>query len=807
LANTKKKRTQPVSLPMLPLRGLMVFPHMVLHFDVGRKKSVAALEQAMLGDQRIFLVAQREVEVDDPGVDDIYHVGTIAQIKQVLKLPGDNIRVLVEGKSRAILRAVTQEEPYFEGALDELIPAAVPVSIETDALLRTAHTYFEEYCRMSGRISGETMQSVLEIENPGQLADVIAANVLQKVDDRQQVLEEFDDLARLETVCAIMVRETELAGVEKKVQARVRKQIEQNQKDYYLREQIKAIQTELGDRDATDVEDLRERLQKTPMNDEAREKASRELERLSRMAPGSPEIGVSRTYVEWLLDLPWGKLTPDNLDLKRARRVLGEDHYGLDEVKERVIEYLAVCRIKNNMKGPVLCFVGPPGVGKTSIAKSIARALGRRFVQMSLGGVRDEAEIRGHRRTYIGAIPGRIISSIKQAGTMNPVFLFDEIDKMASDVRGDPASAMLEVLDSAQNNAFRDHYLECPFDLSGVMFITTANSVDTIPRPLLDRMELIEVSGYTEDEKLNIAKRHLLPGQIADHGLAARSVRVSDKVMRGLIQGYTREAGVRTLQRTIGKVVRKSAVQMIDEGVENVTVTAERMTEFLGAPRYHYEKAGKKPEVGVVNGLAYTVVGGDTLQIETTTMPGTGALELTGSLGDVMKESARAAKSYVRAHAVELGIDPEFYKTLDIHIHVPEGAVPKDGPSAGVTMTTALVSALTGIAVRQNVAMTGEITLRGRVLPIGGLKEKLLAAHRAGIDTVLIPKENVKDLEQVPENVRGAMTILPVEDVREVIMQALCERPKARPAAPKEEKPLEAQIVPGAQQSAAGLRA
>ena len=795
---------------MLPLRGLMVFPHMVLHFDVGRKKSVAALEQAMLDDQRIFLVAQREVDVDDPGVDDIYHVGTIAQIKQVLKLPGDNIRVLVEGRSRAILRAVTQEEPYFEGALDELLPAAVPVSIETDALLRSAHTYFEEYCKMSGRISGETMQSVLEIEDPGQLADVIAANVLQKVDDRQQVLEEFDDLTRLESVCAILVRETELAGVEKKVQARVRKQIEQNQKDYYLREQIKAIQTELGDRDATDVEDLRERLQKTPMNDEAREKAARELERLSRMAPGSPEIGVSRTYIEWLLDLPWGKMTPDNLDLKRARRVLGEDHYGLDEVKERVIEYLAVCRIKNNMKGPILCFVGPPGVGKTSIAKSIARALGRKFVQMSLGGVRDEAEIRGHRRTYIGAIPGRIVSSIKQAGTMNPVFLFDEIDKMASDVRGDPASAMLEVLDSAQNNAFRDHYLEAPFDLSGVMFITTANSVDTIPRPLLDRMELIEVSGYTEDEKLNIAKRHLLPGQIAEHGLAARAVRMSDKVLRSLIQGYTREAGVRTLQRTIGKVVRKSAVEMLDEGVETVTVTAEKLEKYLGAPRYHYEKAGKKPEVGVVNGLAYTVVGGDTLQIETTTMPGTGALELTGSLGDVMKESARAAKSYVRAHAVELGIDPEFYKKLDIHIHVPEGAVPKDGPSAGVTMTTALVSALTGIPVRQNVAMTGEITLRGRVLPIGGLKEKLLAAHRAGIDTVLIPKENVKDLEQVPENVRSAIRLIPVEDVREVLLQALCEPPRPRSVAAiaKEDSPLAAQsVVPGAAESAAGLRA
>ncbi|MBQ4608325.1 MAG: endopeptidase La [Clostridia bacterium] len=790
---------------MLPLRGLMVFPHMVLHFDVGRKKSIAALEQAMLGDQKIFLVAQRDIEVDDPGVDDIYHVGTIAAVKQVIKLPGDNIRVLVEGKNRAILRAVTQEEPYFTAALDMLIPEGTPVSMETDALLRTAHTYFEDYCRTSGRISPETMQSVLDVEDPGQLADVIAANVLQKLDDRQQMLEELDDLSRLESICAMLVRETELAGVEKKVQARVRKQIEQNQKDYFLREQIKAIQTELGDKDATDVEDLRERLEKTPMNDEAKEKAQRELERLSRMAPGSPEIGVSRTYVEWLLDLPWGKTTPDNLDLRRARRILAEDHYGLEEVKERVVEYLAVCRIKNNMKGPVLCFVGPPGVGKTSIAKSIARALGRKFVQMSLGGVRDEAEIRGHRRTYIGAIPGRIISSIKQAGTMNPVFLFDEIDKMASDVRGDPASAMLEVLDAAQNNAFRDHYLECPFDLSGVMFITTANSADTIPRPLLDRMEVIEVSGYTEEEKLNIAKRHLLPGQIREHGLAPKSVRMSERILRNLIQGYTREAGVRRLERTIGKVVRKSAVAMIDEEQEIMTVTQERLEKFLGAPRYRYEKAGKKSEIGVVNGLAYTVVGGDTLQIETTTMPGTGQLELTGSLGDVMKESARAAKSYVRAHAQELGIEPDFYKTLDIHIHVPEGAVPKDGPSAGVTMTTALVSALTGIAVRQNVAMTGEITLRGRVLPIGGLKEKLLAAHRAGIDTVLIPAENVKDLEDVPQNVRDAIAIVTAEDVRTVLETALCEMPSPRPA--QEQKAAQAQVIAPKADNRHGLHA
>ncbi len=804
MAKARKRETRPVSLPLLPLRGLMVFPYMVMHFDVGRKRSIAAIEQAMLSGQRVFLVAQRDMEVDQPGVDDIYHVGTIAAIKQIVKLPGDNLRVLVEGKSRALLRAITQEDPCYIGAIDEVVENEPPASMEADALMRTAQDAFDEFCRMSGRVAPEIIRAVKELDQPGRLADTIAAHALSKVDDRQKILEELDELARLEAVCAALMRETELVGVEKKVQARLHKQIEQNQRDYYLREQIKAIQTELGDKDAADVEDLRERLEKTPMNDEARAKAERETERLSRMTPGNPEIGVSRTYVEWLLDLPWGKLTPDNLDLKRARRILAEDHYGLDEVKERVIEYLAVCRIKQNMKGPVLCFVGPPGVGKTSIAKSIARALGRKFVQMSLGGVRDEAEIRGHRRTYIGAIPGRIISSMKQAGTMNPVFLFDEIDKMASDVRGDPASAMLEVLDSAQNDAFRDHYLECPFDLSGVMFITTANSVDTIPRPLLDRMELIEVSGYTEEEKLNIAKRHLLPAQIAEHGLAPRAVKLSDKVMRQLIQGYTREAGVRKLQRTIGKVVRKSAVQMIDEELESVSVTAEKLESFLGAPRYRYEKAGKKPEVGVVNGLAYTVVGGDTLQIETTTMPGTGQLELTGSLGDVMKESARAAKSWVRAHAAALGIDEEFYKKLDIHIHVPEGAVPKDGPSAGVTMTTALVSALTGIAVRQNVAMTGEITLRGRVLPIGGLKEKLLAAHRAGIDTVCIPKENEKDLAELPENVRSAIAIIPAETVDTVLKTALTQTPRPKPG--RKERMPEVLPVQGAD-NAAGLHA
>ncbi|NLD84294.1 MAG: endopeptidase La, partial [Clostridiales bacterium] len=544
-------------------------------------------------------------------------------------------------------------------------------------------------------------------------------------------------------------------------------------------EQIKAIQEELGDRDETYVDDLRKRLDETPLNDEAREKASRELDRLSRMAPGTPEIGVSRTYVEWILDLPWGKTTTDNLDLKRARRILDEDHYAMEKVKERVIEYLAVRRMKEMntqdgaLKGPILCFVGPPGVGKTSIVKGIARAVGRKFVQMSLGGVRDEAEIRGHRRTYVGAIPGRIIAGMKQAGTMNPVFLFDEIDKMSHDFRGDPASAMLEVLDGEQNSAFRDHYMELPFDLSKVMFITTANTMETIPAPLLDRMEVIEVPSYTEEEKLHIAKRHLLPKQTKEHGLPPKSVKISDAAMRRLIEGYTREAGVRTLSRTIARVVRKAAVEMLEEEKDQVSVTPAVVEKYLGAPRFLREAPEKQPRVGVVNGLAYTTVGGETLAVECAVMPGSGQVQLTGQLGDVMKESARAALSWVRAHSGEFALDPDFHKTLDIHIHVPEGAVPKDGPSAGVTMATALVSALTGRKVRQDVAMTGEITLRGRVLPIGGVKEKLLAAYRAGIQIILLPTENKKDLEDVPPHVLSQFRIVTAESIDDVLKVAL----------------------------------
>ena len=774
----RKKKNPMLHLPLIPLRGLMVFPHMVLHFDVGRARSVAALEQAMMEDQQVFLVAQRDGDVEEPAMEDLCQVGTVAQIRQVLNLPGDTIRVLVEGQKRAILRAITQEEPFWTADVEA--PAQdVPDTPETEAMVRTTHELFEEYARASMRVSGETLRSVSEVDKPDQLADIIAANVLTRVEDRQAILEEIDVERRLETLCGILVRETELAGIEKQVQSRLKKQIDKNQKDYYLREQIKAIQEELGDRDETYVDDLRKKVAETPLNDEAREKANKELDRLTRMAPGTPEIAISRTYVEWILDLPWGKTTTDNLDLKRARRILDEDHYAMEKVKERVIEYLAVRRMKERasadgaLKGPILCFVGPPGVGKTSIVKGIARAVGRKFVQMSLGGVRDEAEIRGHRRTYVGAIPGRIIAGMKQAGTMNPVFLFDEIDKMSHDFRGDPASAMLEVLDGEQNAAFRDHYMELPFDLSKVMFITTANTMDTIPAPLLDRMEVIEVPSYTEEEKLQIAKRHLLPKQTKEHGLPPKSVRVSDAAMKHIIEGYTREAGVRTLSRTIARVVRKAAVEMLDEDKETVSVNPQVVEKYLGAPRFLREAPEKQPQVGVVNGLAYTTVGGETLAVECATMQGTGQVQLTGQLGDVMKESARAALSWVRAHAEEFHLDPDFHKNLDIHIHVPEGAVPKDGPSAGVTMATALVSALTGRKVRQDVAMTGEITLRGRVLPIGGVKEKLLAAYRAGIKVILLPRENQKDLEDVPAHVLEQFQIIPAENIGDVLQTAL----------------------------------
>ena len=743
----------------------MLFPNMVLHFDVGRKKSLAALEQGMMEQQKVFLISQKNDDTEDPGWKDLCKVGTVAEIKQVMNLPGENIRVLVEGAVRGVIQEKLGDEPSMKAVIKVCEDKAVR-SAEAKALLRTAQDLFEEYARTSQRVGQDTVESIHAIEKPGEAADLLAANVLTKREDRQEILDELNPMTRLEKVCAILMRETDMADTEKQIQARIRKQVEKNQKDYYLREQIKAIQTELGDGDEAETADLRKRMENTPLNDEARAKCEKELDRLSRMAPGSPEASVSLTYVEWILDLPWGKETEDNLDLNRAREILNRDHYGLDDVKERIIEYLAVLQLKKDMKGPILCFVGPPGVGKTSIVKAIAEAVGRKFVQVSLGGVRDEAEIRGHRRTYIGSIPGRIIAGMKQAGTSNPVFLFDEIDKMSHDFRGDPASAMLEALDPAQNNAFRDHYLEVPFDLSDVLFITTANTLDTVDRALLDRMEVIEVPSYTSEEKLQIAKRHLLPKQLEAHNLQKSQMRLSDKAFAALIDGYTRESGVRTLERQIAKLCRRVTLQRVeDPGCGPVSIKPKDLKAYLGAPRYIRQPVAERLEVGVVNGLAWTSVGGEVMPVEALTFPGKGEMKLTGQLGEVMRESAELARSVVRARLGRYGVPSDFFEKHDVHIHVPEGAVPKDGPSAGVALSCALMSAVTGAEARGDWAMTGEITLHGRVLPIGGVKEKLLAAYRQGITRVLLPRENEKDLEKIDPVILAKFELRLLDDV------------------------------------------
>ncbi len=764
-----------MELPVMPLKGLMIFPGTVLHFDVGRERSITALEQAMMGNQKMFLVNQKDEELEYPKVKDLCPVGTVVNVKQVLNLPGETVRVLVEGEVRGVIDEVISEDSFLLAKV-RVCRDRVVRSMEGKALVRTAQDVFETYANASQRMSPDTVSGVRRMERPGELADLLGANVLTKLEERQMILNELDPVHRLEKICEILIRETDLVDAEQQIQSRLRKQVEKSQKDYYLREQIRAIQDELGEGGDGEENEYRKKMENIPLSEEARTKCEKEIDRMSRMAPGSPEYVISETFVEWILDLPWGKETEDNLDLPRAREILNRDHYGLEKVKERIIEYLAVMHLKKNMKGPILCFVGPPGVGKTSIVRAIADAVGRKFVQMSLGGVRDEAEIRGHRKTYIGSMPGRIISGMKQAGSMNPVFLFDEIDKMSSDFRGDPASAMLEVLDAEQNFAFRDHYLDLPFDLSKVMFITTANSTDTIPEPLLDRMELIEVPSYTEEEKLQILKRHLMPKQITENGMKDGVLQITDAVMKRMIEEYTREAGVRTLERTAAKVCRKSAVYMLENDLKKLKIDEKRLHAFLGAARYTREKPEKEPRIGVVNGLAWTSVGGEMLEVECMPMPGKGSLNLTGQLGDVMKESAEAALSWVRAHGEELKLQPDFYQKLDLHIHVPEGAVPKDGPSAGVTMVTALVSALTGKAVRQDVAMTGEITLRGRVLPIGGLKEKTLAAYRAGITTLVIPKENHKDLEDIPDYVLKQFKVVEAETIDEVLRTAIQEK-------------------------------
>jgi len=762
-------------IPMLPLRGVLVFPYTVIHLDVGRKRSINAIEEAMLDTKEIFLATQKDAQTDDPDISDIYTVGTVAEIRQILKMPGGTMRVLVEGLYRAEVKEYLPSDSYLHVSIIEYNDEEQEKTAQVEAIMRTLVSQFEQFVRMSKKIPPETVVSVVSIEEPGRLADVIASHLSLRIDEKQKVLEARDVYKRLNYLCELLAKEMEVLELERKINIRVRKQMEKTQKEYYLREQIKAIQKELGEKDerASEVEELREAILKAKLPKEAHEKAFKELDRLEKMPPMVAEAVVVRNYLDWLLSLPWSVETKDRLDLKVAEQILEEDHYGLEKPKERILEYLAIRKLAKKMKGPILCLVGPPGVGKTSLGKSVARSLNRKFVRMSLGGVRDEAEIRGHRRTYVGSMPGRVLQSIKQAGSKNPVFLLDEIDKMTMDFRGDPASALLEVLDPEQNSTFSDHYLETAFDLSKVMFITTANSIYNIPKPLLDRMEVIEISGYTEEDKVHIARDYLVPKQIKENGLKSDNITFSEGSIRKIIREYTREAGVRSLEREIASVCRKVARQVVEDPSTSVNVSASMIEKYLGTARYRYGVAEADNQVGVATGLAWTEAGGDILSIEVALLKGKGNLTLTGKLGDVMKESAQAALTYVRSRAEELKIEDEIYQKSDVHLHVPEGAIPKDGPSAGITIATALASAMSGIPVRNDVAMTGEITLRGRVLPIGGLKEKVLAAHRAGIYTVIMPLDNRKDLAEVPANVKRKMKFIPVSHMDEVLNETL----------------------------------
>lgn len=768
--------------PLLPLRGLNAFPNLTLHFDVGRDKSVQALRAALEKEQDLFLTSQKDMEVSNPEEADLYSIGTMCKIQQVLALPGDHIRVLVEGLYRAKIARVVEDEPYLQVEAEQIEPQPEPdaPTMEQEATMRVLLELLEQYAALSGKLSGDAVTTIAEIKQPGRFTDKIALETLLHTDQRQAILETVDVGARMELMMSMLKREIDLLAMEKKIQQRVRVSVDQSQKEYYLREQMKAIQTELGDEDsAKEIEALRKKADQTALTDQAREKVNKEIDRLARLSQNSPEAAVSQTYIETILELPWGVQTEDNFDLENAQRILDEEHYGLEKVKERVMEYLAICQKKKETKGPILCFVGPPGTGKTSISRSIAHAMGRAFCRMSLGGVRDEAEIRGHRRTYIGAIPGAILNHIKQAGTQNPVFLLDEIDKMSSDFRGDPASAMLEVLDPEQNKAFRDHYLELDYDLSHVLFITTANAIDTIPRPLLDRMEVIEVSSYLEQEKLQIAERYLIPKQEEEHGIKPEELDFEEEALLSIVRHYTAEAGVRELERQIATVCRKAVKRLVDGQTPPVKITKAALETYLGPGKYFHDKAQLSDKVGVATGLAWTAIGGTTLQVEVSTMKGTGQLELTGQLGDVMKESAKTAVSCLRTRYQEYKLDPDFYQHLDLHIHLPEGATPKDGPSAGVTLATAVLSALTGRPVRGDIAMTGEITLRGRVLPVGGIREKLLAALRDGIHTVLIPRDCVKDLKEIPEELLCQLHCIPVETIDDVLQHALLEEEHA----------------------------
>ncbi|QUG85861.1 endopeptidase La [Bacillus nitratireducens] len=761
-------------VPLLPLRGVLVYPTMVLHLDVGRDKSIQALEQAAMDENIVFLAMQKEMNIDDPKEDDIYSVGTVAKVKQMLKLPNGTLRVLVEGLHRAEVVEFIEEENVVQVSI-KTVTDEVEDDLEEKALMRTLLEHFEQYIKVSKKVSNETFATVADVEEPGRLADLIASHLPIKTKQKQEILEIVSVKERLHTLISIIQDEQELLSLEKKIGQKVKRSMERTQKEYFLREQMKAIQTELGDKEGKggEVEELREKIEQSGMPEETSKAALKELDRYEKLPASSAESGVIRNYIDWLLALPWTEATEDMIDLGHSEEILNKDHYGLEKVKERVLEYLAVQKLTNSLKGPILCLVGPPGVGKTSLARSIATSLNRNFVRVSLGGVRDESEIRGHRRTYVGAMPGRIIQGMKKAKTVNPVFLLDEIDKMSNDFRGDPSAALLEVLDPEQNHNFSDHYIEEPYDLSKVMFVATANTLSSIPGPLLDRMEIISIAGYTELEKVHIAREHLLPKQLKEHGLRKGNLQVRDEALLEIIRYYTREAGVRTLERQIAKVCRKAAKIIVTAERKRIVVMEKNVVDLLGKHIFRYGQAEKTDQVGMATGLAYTAAGGDTLAIEVSVAPGKGKLILTGKLGDVMKESAQAAFSYIRSRAEELQIDPNFHEKNDIHIHVPEGAVPKDGPSAGITMATALISALTGIPVSKEVGMTGEITLRGRVLPIGGLKEKTLSAHRAGLTKIILPAENEKDLDDIPESVKENLTFVLASHLDEVLEHAL----------------------------------
>ncbi len=760
-------------LPVLPLRDIVVFPHMVVPLFVGREKSVRALEEVMKADKQILLVTQKDRDQDDPTPADIYEVGVLAQVLQLLKLPDGTVKVLVEGKARAAVLKFTAREEFYEAEVAAITEDSGEAH-EAEALSRAVIEQFDNYVKLNKKIPPEALAAIPQITEPGRLADNIAGHLAVKISDRQQLLELFNVGKRLEKVFALMEGEISVLQVEKKIRGRVKRQMEKTQREYYLNEQMKAIQRELGEQDDARDEllELEKRIKKTKLSKEAREKAEGELKKLRNMSPMSAESTVVRNYLDWLLSIPWGKSKSKPIDIAAAETILEDDHYGLEKVKERILEYLAVQARTGALKGPILCLVGPPGVGKTSLGRSIAKATGREFVRLSLGGVRDEAEIRGHRRTYIGSMPGKIIQSMKKAKTTNTFFLLDEIEKMGADWRGDPSSALLEVLDPEQNSTFQDHYLEVDYDLSNVMFVTTANSLN-MPQPLLDRMEIIRIPGYTEDEKVEIAKRHLLPKLAKDHGLKDGEWVVPDGAIRDLIRYYTREAGVRSLERELGNLARKSVRDMAREQALTIAIDDARLAKYAGVRKFRYGETDEDDQVGIVTGLAWTEFGGDILTIEAVKMPGRGRMSITGNLKEVMKQSIAAAASFVRSRAVQYGVKPTVFDRTDVHLHVPEGATPKDGPSAGVAMAVAIVSVLTGVPIRKDLAMTGEITLRGRVLPIGGLKEKLLAALRSGIKTVLIPAENAKDLAEVPENVKSGLEIIPVATVDEVLLLAL----------------------------------